>query len=133
MIGALLFAIAPSGCATVIGLDSGNSLPDDGGDPPDGASSSDAAATSSSDAASTADTGPICAPETADCNDDPKDGCETKLGSPMHCSSCTDVCLPGHDCSNGACCLAINQVCVLDGDCCSGNCDGQKCNKPPGG
>ncbi len=123
LVGALAFAIAPTGCATVIGLDSGHPPSDDGGDP-EGDSAS-----ASADASSTADP-LVCAPDTADCNGDPKDGCEASLTTPQHCGSCTNVCGPGHDCSAGTCCLAINQPCSRDEDCCTAKCESNKCSKP---
>lgn len=121
MVAAIVFAVASTGCATVIGLDNGHAPSDDGGDP-DGASSSPAT-----------EAGPLtCAPDTGDCNGDPKDGCEATLDTAQHCGSCTNACGPGHDCSGGSCCATPNTACTNDGDCCSGKCDNDKCTKPGG-
>ena len=119
MVAALVFAIAPAGCATVIGLDDGHPISDDGGDL-DGASGDPGKDSQAL----------TCAANTADCNLDPKDGCEAMLDTPQHCGSCTNDCGPGHDCNAGTCCLALNQVCDRNEDCCSGKCENQKCSKP---
>src|SRR5690348_8119456 len=118
MMAALVFTIAPAGCATVIGLDDGHPISDDGGDP-DGAAGTEGAPLT-------------CAANTADCNADPKDGCEATLDTPQHCGSCTNACGPGHDCNAGSCCLAANQACSKDEECCSAKCDNEKCAKPGG-
>lgn len=130
MTAALLFAMAPTGCATVIGLDNGHPVSDDGGDAltTDGDAASDGASSSNDGAAA------VCAPGTADCNGVPGDGCETMLDTTQHCGSCTVACLPTQDCKNGGCCSGANQVCVGNGDCCSGNCQDAKCKGGgPGG
>jgi hypothetical protein len=62
-----------------------------------------------------------CAPETADCNHDPTDGCETALGTVTNCGACGDVCAPANAsprCTQGTCGM---------GDCISGSgdCDGK--------
>lgn len=118
MVAGLLFASASAGCATVIGLDDGHPVSDDGGDP-DGAAATESGALT-------------CGPNTADCNGDPKDGCEATLDTPQHCGSCTNACGPGHACSGGSCCLAANQACSKDDECCSGKCDNEKCTKSGG-
>jgi len=122
-----LFSLAVSGCAAILGLDSGNPTADDGGtDAPDdeqaeASESSDAALT---DASTVADTSTTCAPGTADCNGNPADGCETNLNDPMHCGSCTKMCPPVSICMAESCCLPKHGACSSGSDCCSGNCGG---------
>lgn len=124
-----VFAMAPSGCAAVIGLDSGDPLPGDGG------SSDGGSGEGGSDSATPTDSGgaPVCSAGTADCNGLPQDGCETMLNTNDHCGGCTTKCLPGRSCQNDACCSNMNQLCGSDAECCSGNCHNNKCDKPGGG
>lgn len=129
---ALLTVVASTagslGCAAIIGLDSGDPVADDGG--------GDDAATLSDDDADGADGAPdsaagTCAPNTADCNGDPKDGCETMLNSPMHCGACTNVCYGGRQCQMGVCCIMPKMGCFNDTDCCTNKCDKGKCSDKP--
>ncbi|MEO7110297.1 MAG: hypothetical protein ABI183_07675 [Polyangiaceae bacterium] len=125
---ALLFPSA--GCALVLGLDSGNDVTD--------LADGEAGTTAPLDAApdvgvGPADSGPkppTCAPDTADCNGNSADGCETALNSPQHCGSCTKSCSAFQVCMMSVCCANMNQFCSGNADCCSNNCDGTKCGKP---
>lgn len=117
------------GCASLIALDSGDPVPEDGG-------SDEAATTSDSGAGAEAsvavDSGPTitCKPNTADCNGNPTDGCETKLDTPMNCGACGKICGPQTMCQAGVCCGGDKMSCNDDSDCCTNNCDNNKCGKP---
>jgi hypothetical protein len=117
-----------TGCALVLGLDSGNDVAD--------FADAEAGATTTIDAAVDAgvipplDSGPkppVCAPDTADCNGNPNDGCEVALNTPQHCGACTKACAAFQACMMGACCANMNQLCGANGDCCSNKCNGDKC------
>jgi hypothetical protein len=130
---ALFFPL--TGCAAVLGLDSGTDVADDAdaeaGTP---ITKGDAAADAGSTPPPPGDAGPkpppACAPDTADCNGNSADGCETALNTPQHCGSCTKACALFQSCTAGVCCMAENGFCNSPADCCSNKCDGQKCGKP---
>ena len=114
----------------MLGLDSGNDVAD--------FADAEAGTTTPDDAA--ADTGvlppvdsgpkpPVCAPNTADCNGNTGDGCETQLNTPQHCGSCTKACTAFQVCMMAVCCANMNQFCSADGDCCSNKCNSNKCGK----
>jgi hypothetical protein len=44
-----------------------------------------------------------CAKGWADCNNDPRDGCEAKLGTNENCGHCGDACGVGEACVSGTC------------------------------
>jgi len=44
-----------------------------------------------------------CPVSMADCNDDPSDGCETRLHTPGACTGCGDACWPGAFCDGSRC------------------------------
>lgn len=50
----------------------------------------------------------------ADCNDDPGDGCETSLDSPMHCGSCDHAC-PTSEVGSGSSYACVQGECELIG------------------
>ena len=124
-------AAGSTGCAAIIGLDSGDPLPGDGGEDEGGAADAAKDSGTANDSAVAVDTGPACAPDTADCDGDPKNGCEAKLGTPMHCGSCTDTCGIGKQCQGGVCCVGPNMFCLQASDCCTNKCDGNKCSPKP--
>lgn len=64
-------------------------------------------------------TGAECDPGTADCNDNPMDGCETTLGTDDDCNACGDSCDAGPNAS-GSCNAG---TCAYDCDSGFGNCD----------
>ncbi len=47
-----------------------------------------------------------CSPGYGNCNDDAKDGCETRLGTDTDCSDCRDSCGPESHCEEGQCTAA---------------------------
>jgi hypothetical protein len=134
----LALTLTATGCAAVLGLDSGHDMADDAGPDVDGNSSSSAATSADGrdaggsafaddagaiDDASKAESSTLtCASGTADCNGNLKDGCETSLNDPMHCGSCTTKCPPMSACMAEVCCLTGHAACTNDSDCCSGNC-----------
>ncbi|MGH7282406.1 MAG: hypothetical protein ACRELY_12830 [Polyangiaceae bacterium] len=137
--------MSASGCAGLLGLDSGEPLPDDAGSSiaddvaRDAGVSSDAsrASTPANDAdttsadprdASTAvdSSTLVCPLGKGNCNGDDKDGCETNLNDPMHCGSCTNQCPPMSACKADACCSNPHAACTADSQCCSGQCDDDK-------
>jgi uncharacterized protein YceK len=123
---ALVFPL--SGCAAILGLDSGNDVTDDA-DAEAGAVAEDAA-TDGPAKPPVVDSGPkppMCAPDTADCNGNATDGCETSLSSPQHCGSCTTACTVTQSCSASKCCTNDNLLCATNQDCCSGKCNGHNC------
>jgi hypothetical protein len=120
--------VLSTGCAAVLGLDSGQEVVD-GADAEAGApDKADAAAEDG--AAPVKDAGPkppTCAPNTADCNGNPNDGCESSLSTAQHCGSCSTACSITQSCTAAKCCTNDNLPCGADGDCCSGHCNGDKC------
>jgi hypothetical protein len=125
---AIALVVPQFGCAAILGLDSGSDVVDDA-DAEAGAVMHDDAG-EDADAAKTVDAGPkppTCAPNTADCNGNPNDGCETSLMTPQHCGSCTTACTVMQSCTAAKCCTNDNLICTVDQDCCSGKCDGHNC------
>ena len=140
----VFLASAVSGCSEILGLDSGEVLDDEAGSTSiDGVSdeasvSGDAGSTATTgggdpDAAATVDAGMTpdgsalsCGPGKADCNGDPKDGCEANLDDPSHCGSCTNRCPAMSACVAETCCFSAHVACAQNSDCCSGNCDKDK-------
>ncbi|MEO7109934.1 MAG: hypothetical protein ABI183_05815 [Polyangiaceae bacterium] len=104
----------------VLGLESGTPADDadasaDQFDAAEGSAKSDGASDSGSNPGSDAgivspliDAEIACTPGTADCNGNPKDGCEQNPNDPNHCGSCTMVCGPMAMCMSSACCIADN-------------------------
>jgi hypothetical protein len=121
--------VLSTGCAAVLGLDSGQEIVD-GADAEAGASDTAEAAAEDAAPPPMKDAGPkppTCAPNTADCNGNPNDGCETSLTSPQHCGGCTTACSITQSCTAAKCCTNDNLVCTVDQDCCSGKCKGDTC------
>lgn len=119
--------ILPStGCAAILGLDSGKDSLDDAGADGSEPNVGDGAV----DGGAAKDAGPpppVCAPNTADCNGNPADGCETSLSSPQHCGGCATACTIAQSCSASHCCTNDNLICSVNEDCCSQKCNGHKC------
>jgi hypothetical protein len=75
----------------------------------------------------------------ADCNDDPRDGCEVTLAtSTEHCGRCDNRCPSGASCVGGACCGTQGLPCCLPGNTCGGagadlRCIDGRCVGPCGG
>lgn len=65
-----------------------------------------------------------CEAGSADCNEDPTDGCEVTLGTGTNCNSCGDSCDAGPNAS-GSC---VAQSCEFDCAAGFGNCDGDWSN-----
>src|SRR5262249_4587258 len=66
----------------------------------------------------------------ANCNSDPRDGCETNLNSNANCGACGTHCTPGHSrCEGGRCqsCTPSGEPCLDSGDCCKGPCSRGTC------
>ena len=120
-----------TGCAAILGLDSGTDVGDDvdaeAGTPvtPDDASIVDAKGPPGPPDAGPKP--PVCAPNTADCNGNSADGCETSLMTPQHCGSCTTSCGVTQSCNAAKCCTNDNLLCSTNQDCCSGKCNGHNC------
>jgi hypothetical protein len=123
LVFAFALLVSTTDCAAVLGLDSGNDVVDFS-DAEAGAEKTDGEITPPLDSGPT--TKP-CAPHTADCNDNPADGCETMLSSPQHCGACTTTCAVMQSCTNFMCCTNDNLICTVDSDCCSGKCNGHNC------
>lgn len=120
---AIALFLQSAGCAAILGLDSGNEPGVDAGE--DSATSEASVADSGKQADSAI--APQCAPDTADCNGNPNDGCETTLNTSQHCGSCTTACGLAQSCNASRCCGNDNTLCSADQDCCSGQCNGHKC------
>lgn len=83
---------------------------------------------------SSGSSGPSCSNDFADCNADPRDGCETSLLSTMNCGACGNACADVPNalarCSDGACayrCAGTFRDC--DGDDTNG-CEADVLNDP---
>src|SRR4029078_6677758 len=48
----------------------------------------------------------VCLTGWGDCDGDPMNGCETRLGSPAHCGNCATACAPGQVCTPNGCAAA---------------------------
>ncbi len=66
---------------------------------------------------------PACAPNTADCNNDPTDGCETAIDTPMNCGACGRVCQQVGG-TNACVSNGTNWVCKPTCDSTHGDCNG---------
>jgi hypothetical protein len=119
-----------TGCAAVLGLDSGNDVADvadaeAGTEPSNQDAETDAAITPPVKDSGTPLT---CAPGTANCDGNAANGCETMTNTPQHCGSCTTMCTPMQSCTASShCCTNDNMLCENDTDCCSGKCNGHNC------
>jgi hypothetical protein len=122
---------ATTGCAAVLGLDSGNDVADFG-DAEAGADPTHEDAGADAEVTPEKDSGPAltCMPGTANCDGNSANGCETMTNTAQHCGSCTTACAVFQTCMANTCCNAMNVTCSVDGDCCSGKCNNRKCNGP---
>lgn len=55
---------------------------------------------------------PVCDSGWANCNNNTRDGCETKLGTITDCSSCYNICVEGYVCTNRICSLPCKDSCA---------------------
>ncbi len=134
----LALTLTATGCAEVLGLDNGRDIADNAGpeiEGEDGSTAADSANGRDADGdgaiaydggyidAEADSSSLICAAGTEDCNENPKDGCETNLNDPTHCGSCTNKCPPMSACMAEVCCLTAHALCTTNSDCCSGICE----------
>lgn len=71
----------------------------------------------------------VCAPNFADCDDNPANGCETSLRTTTNCGACNTACAYDHaqtSCSTGTC--ELTECEALWGDC--NNLDADGCERP---
>ena len=102
----LVLALAASGggCTLLVGGELSDKPSEGAGGAGGGGGAASATSHSSSTAPSGATGGLMCAPDTANCDGDTLNGCETKLETdPRNCGSCKNVCQNGDHCKDSKC------------------------------
>lgn len=101
--GCVAATISGGGCTLLVGTQLSDK-PSEGAGGGGGGGSSTASESTSAAQSSTSTGGLVCKPGTANCDDDPLGGCETKLMSDSkNCGACKKVCKSDEHCKEGTC------------------------------